>query len=301
MKRVVLAGASGLVGKKLFDSLKKDFAITVIGRDANKLRTTFPKASGYVMWNQLAEIENAINSSYGIINLTGAPIVGKRWTPQYKKVLRSSRLGSTQLIINAVSKVRIKPKVLINASAVGYYGTERKGILDEKSSPGKDFLAQLCYEWEMTALKAEKFSVRTVVIRSGIILDRTEGALPKILAPFKFYIGGPIGTGRQKFPWIHIDDEIGIIRHALDNNNITGSINAVAPEIITSRDLSHAIGELLQLPSVIPVPKFALKLLYGEAAQVLTTGTGVSSEKIIDLGYKFKFRTIKDALTNILS
>lgn len=302
MKKVILAGATGLVGKKLFEQLSKNFEVIVIGRESTKLVQEFSKAAGHIEWSEKDGVINSVNNSYGIINLAGAPIVGKKWTHDYKKVLHDSRISTTRLLVDSIAKSKTKPIVFINASAVGYYGTkDQSAPFVETDSPGTDFLAKLCVEWEKEVTLAEKYNVRTVIVRSGIILDKNEGALPKMVMPFKFFVGGPIGNGEQKFPWIHIDDEVGIILFALENKAVKGPINAVAPDSITSSQLSSTIGKVMRRPNLIPVPKIALRILYGESSQIMTTGIGISSEKITRLGYKFKCPTIAKALTEILN
>lgn len=301
-KKVILAGATGLIGKKLYKSLEnKNYTITIITTDKESAKKKFTKAEQILTWDEVENLSQTVSESYAIINLAGASLAGKRWTKKYKEILVESRISTTQKIIDAIKLAPKKPDVLINASAVGYYGTFDKGdFFTENDPPGNDFLAKLCNEWEREANQAQKFGVRTVVIRSGVILDKNEGALPKLLEPFYFYLGGTFGNGNQPFPWIHIDDEVGIILFALENADVKGPVNAVAPQVITNKNLSHQIGKILKKPCFFQIPTPFLKLVIGEASTLLTNGSKVSSEKILNLGYGFKFPTIEKALEDIL-
>lgn len=301
MKKVIVAGASGLIGKTLCKELKKrGYEIGVIARNSKEAKKQIPFANFFAQWEDEKKLEGLINGSCAVINLAGAPIIGKRWSNNYKKVILDSRIKATGKIVETIKHAKIKPKVFINGSAVGYYGIDNKRICDENEKPGDDFLAKVCKAWEDEAIKAEAEKVRVVLIRSAIVLDKSDGALPKMLTPFKFFVGGPIGSGKQFFPWIHIEDEIGIILYSLENEKVHGAINASAPEVVTNKNFAKILGGVLNRPSFLPVPTFALKLLYGEAASTLTTGTQVSSDKIMSLGYLFKYPQLKSALENIL-
>jgi len=300
IKRIVLSG-SGMVGKMLFKELqKRGYEITIVTRDIESVKKSCPNATNYILWDE-TQLDKSIDGAYGVINLAGAPIAGRKWTKEYKNTLTESRIRTTRQIVSSINKSRVKPVVLINASAIGYYGTRNtKKIFDENDNAGSDFLAKLCEAWENEANNAKKSKVRVVTIRSAIILDKIEGSLPKILSPFKYFIGGPIGNGRQPFSWIHIDDEIGVILLALENPKINGAINVSSPQQISNKFFANSIGTILNRPSFLPVPSFVLSLLYGEGAQVLTTGVNVSSKKIEGLGYKFKFGDILTALKDLL-
>ncbi len=301
-KKIVLAGATGLVGKTLCRKLiNMGYEIVILARDIASAKKSVPHAYQIILLSDTASIEKSIDGAYGVINLAGAPIVGKRWTPEYKKILFDSRIETTKTIVTAIKNAKNKPTILINGSAIGFYGMVAATTPYNETSPaGKDFLAQLCMEWEKEATCAEQFGTRVVTIRTAIVLDKHEGALPQMLTPFSFFLGGPIGSGKQPFPWIHIIDEVGIICFALENKSVTGPINAVAPEQVTNIIASQTIGKILHKPSIFPVPPVVLSLMFGEAATVLTTGVYASSEKIIKQGYTFHFPTLTGALTNIL-
>ena len=301
-KKVIIAGATGLVGKTLFHTLrKKGYTIGIVTRDVAEAKHILPDASHYIAWSDRKGLEDAIDGAYGVINLSGAPIVGKRWTEAYKKIILTSRTASTKQIVDSIEKAKTKPKVLINGSAVGYYGTvETADAFTETDKAGSDFLAQVCVAWELEAKLAEQFGTRWVSIRTSIILDKKEGALPQMLKPFFLGVGGPIGSGRQAFPWIHVRDEVGIICFALENEKVKGPINAVSPEILTNKAFATTLGQVLHKPSFVHLPPFILKLAFGEAAVVITTGTKISAQKIIDGGYKFVYPHLQPALENIL-
>lgn len=301
-KKVVIAGATGLIGKTLCNELqRRNYSLVVVTRDVIAAQKALLDVSQFATWNDTGAFERAIDGAYGVINLAGAPIVGKRWTEKYKKVLLDSRITTTKSIIAAIKKAEQKPKVLINGSAVGYYGYVPKETgYDETSPPGSDFIAQICVAWEKEASKAKTYGTRVVCVRTGIVLDKNAGALPRMLTPFYYYLGGPIGSGKQWFPWIHVQDEIGIICFALENEKVSGPVNSVSPDAVTNREFSSMVGKVLHKPSILPVPTFVLKLMFGEAAVVITTGVKVSSQKIIQLGYKFHYPKLQEALESIL-
>lgn len=298
-KKIVIAGGSGIVGKALTRTcLKKGYTVTVIGRKLPKQKDTRVTT---VTWDDPDTLLSVCEGAYGIINLAGAPIIGKRWTEAYKNQILESRLQATRTLVNTMKKLTQKPNVFISGSAIGYYGIYPAATpYSEEANPGTDFLAKVCKKWEEVALQAAEAGVRTVCIRIAIILS-SDGALPRIVTPFRYLVGGPIGTGKQYFPWIHLEDEVGCILFAVENTAVTGPINAVAPELVTNQDVAKAIGKVLHKPALIPVPPFALQLFFGEAAQVLTNGVAVSAKKILDLGYTYNYPTLDKALSSLLS
>jgi uncharacterized protein len=301
-KKIVVAGATGLVGKTLCHELiTRGYELIVVTRDIASAKLAILEASKYIDWSDTKDLEDAVGEAYGIINLAGSPIVGKRWTEDYKKILLDSRTTTTKHIVEAIKKATIKPQVLINGSAVGYYGIIPDATArNETASPGSDFLAKICVAWEKEAIEAEQFGTRVVCIRTAIVLDKNEGALPRMLTPFYYSVGGPIGSGKQWFPWVHVKDEVGIICFALENDNVKGAINSVSPDVVTNKTFAAIIGKVLNKPSFIPVPSFVLKLMFGEAAVVITTGIKISAQKITDLGYTFQYPKLQQALESIL-
>ena len=267
--RVAIAGASGLIGTELSNALQAR------GDEVVKLPRGSADLSG-------ADV---------VVNLAGASVGGKRWSPEYKKEILESRVLTTRRLVEA------KPRVLINASAVGYYGGRGDEVLDENSSAGADFLAGVVVEWEKEAAKA---SGRVVMLRTGIVLSRQGGALQQMLPPFKAFVGGPIGSGRQWFPWIHIADEVGAILWAIDRSELSGPVNLVAPGIVTMKDFASALGRALHRPSLFPVPAGPLKLLLGKFADVLLEGQRAVPRKLLDCGFRFAFPDVGPALFDVL-
>jgi uncharacterized protein (TIGR01777 family) len=227
--------------------------------------------------------------------------MAKRWTGSYKAEILSSRQNSTHALVRAIGSLDKKPEVFICASAIGYYGTEKNDeTFTEKSPSGSDFLAAVCKVWEKEASIVENYGVRRVSLRTGIVLDPSGGALAKMITPFRYFAGGPLGQGKQGFPWIHIDDVTSIILLALDNKSIKGPVNLVAPEKISMNEFSSTLGNLLNRPSWLKVPAPLLKIIVGEGEETITKTPFVKSEVLDNSNYKFKFESSYQALKNIL-
>jgi uncharacterized protein (TIGR01777 family) len=234
-----------------------------------------------------------------VVNLAGEPIAGKRWSKEQKEKLRSSRIDATRAIVRAIAKANAKPKVLLNASAVGYYGAHGEETVTESTPAGSDFLSRLCADWEAEALKAEAQGVRVCRIRTGIVLGKGQGALAKMVPPFKMFVGGPLGSGQQYMPWIHIEDEIGLLLFLIENESARGPFNATAPNPVTMEEFARALGEVLDRPSWVSVPPSALALLTGEMADMLLTGQRAVPDAATKLGYTFKYSNIGAALQSL--
>lgn len=245
------------------------------------------------------EWERAIDGADAIINLAGEPIAGKRWTTEQKKTLRSSRIDGTKALVDAIAKAQVKPKLMISSSAVGYYGPHGDEPLHEDSKPGDDFLARLCVDWEAEAQKAESLGVRVCLVRTGIVLAKGQGALNKMVPPFKMFIGGPLGSGRQWMPWIHIEDEVGLIQFLVDNESARGAFNGTAPNPVTMEEFSKTLGAALNRPSWARVPPSVLALMVGEMAEMLLNGQRAIPEAAIKLGFKFKYPNLKLAVESL--
>lgn len=302
-KRVIVTGATGMIGKALCRRLmERGHQVVVFSRDPPAARRTLPGAADYVAW-QPAESgpwAGAIDGAHGVIHLAGASIAGRRWNEEYKREIRDSRVIGTRGLVNAMALAATKPQVFVSGSAVGYYGFRDDTPLDESATPGSDFLAQVCQAWEREALKAEALGIRTVVVRTGVVLDKDEGALAALLPPFRMFVGGPILPGTQWFSWVHLDDEVGILLLALEDEHVRGPINATAPAPETNRAFSATLGKVLGRPSLMPVPGFALRLLVGEFGETLTTGQRVIPKKAQELGYRFQYLTTEQALRQVL-
>ena len=298
--KIIVAGGTGFIGSALVSELrnKGNEIILLSRRDGsgpdNLLR--------YVKWDgrTLGPWADLMATADAVINLAGEPIVNKRWTPEQKKIIVSSRLDATRAIVKAMEKAKTKPRVLINASAVGYYGNVPKGDVTEAHPVGEGFLADTCHQWESESIEAEKMNVRTVLLRLGIVLEKGGGVLSKLIPPFQMFAGGHLGNGRQWFPWIHRVDVVAIILFALNNSAISGPINATAPNPVTMREFCYELGKVLKRPAWAPVPSFALKLMLGEMSSVLLGGQKAIPQKLLKNNYSFKLAKLENALKSSL-
>jgi hypothetical protein len=301
-RRVVVSGATGLIGKKLCEQLTlKGYELVVLSRNPEKARKVVPGAA--VAWEPSAEPgawASVIDGAYGVVHLAGAPVFGPRWTEKYKQEIRDSRVLGTRGLVAAMRAAEKKPAVFVCGSAIGYYGFRGDEELDESGAPGDDFLAQVTVEWEQAGAQAEQEGIRTVLLRTGAVLDVSEGALPTMLPAFQLFMGGPILPGTQWFSWVHIDDEVGLIMLALEDERARGPLNATAPTPQTNRDFSATLGKVIGRPSWLPVPKFALIALLGEVGNMVAEGQRVIPRKALDLGYKFRYTTSEEALRQLL-
>ena len=258
-KKITITGATGLIGTELCHALiSRGDEVTVFTRDVESTKNSLGTAMNYVKWDYKKPIEwqDSLKDQDAVIHLAGANLFGKRWTEKYKKVILESREVSTKNLVSALKNSQSKVKVLISSSGVGYYGSRNNEILTEKSNLGNDFLANVCDFWEREAEKASAYGIRTAMLRQGIVLSDKGGALAKFLPPFKFFIGGALGNGRQWFPWIHIDDLIAIYLFILDNAEISGPVNVVSPEAVRMNEFAKTLGRILRQPSIFNVPEF---------------------------------------------
>jgi uncharacterized protein (TIGR01777 family) len=292
--RIVVGGANGLIGRQLVSALQqRGDQVTALVRRKQEI----PGAT-VVEWDGRGEgpWRGAIDGADAVVNLAGAGVADHRWTPDFKRAILESRTQSTGAIVAAIGAAARKPRVLVNASAVGYYGGRGEETLDESASPGVDFLAGVCKAWEDEARKAD---IRTVLLRTGVVLTRQGGALGKMLPPFKAFVGGPIGDGRQWMPWIHIDDEVAAILWAIDREDVKGPLNLVAPAPVPMSEFARTLGQVLHRPSWAPVPAAALKLLLGEIAEVLVEGQRAVPAALRKSGFVFRFSQLREALEDL--
>ena len=232
----------------------------------------------------------------GVVHLAGETL-NQRWTTETKRRIMESRQAGTHNLVQAIAALESKPDVLISQSAIGYYGDRGEAIVDESAGPGEDFGAQVCVEWERAAHEADELPLRLVILRSGLVLDPGGGLLKQMGTPFKLGVGGPVAGGEQYMSWIHVEDEVGIVLWALDNETVSGTLNATAPEPATNRELSKALGRALRRPAVIPVPGFAMDLMFGrELAETVKGGQRVIPRRAQDLGYRFQYPALDRAL-----
>ena len=304
--KIAITGATGFVGSRLVERLSASgHQILVLTRNLAAAQKVFPKSAfpnlEIVAYTPTASgaWQEAIALCDGVVNLAGEPIAEKRWTPQQKQEILNSRKLGTQKIVEAIALANPKPKVLVNASAIGYYGTSETATFDETSPPGKDFLAEVCQAWEAEAQKVTQAGVRLVILRLGIVLGQG-GAIAKMIAPFKVFAGGPLGTGRQWFSWIYLDDLVNLIIQALTKPEIEGVFNATAPNPVRMSELAQTMGEIMQRPSWLPVPSFALETLLGEGAMVVLEGQQVLPQRTQASGFNYQYSTVKQALKEIV-
>lgn len=302
--RIVIAGGTGFVGRTLCASLwSKGHRVTLLTRNTVMAERLFGARVQVVGWTGQGpgEWERSLESADAVVNLAGTPISDGRWTDARKRMLTESRLLATRALVGAMAHSSRKPHVLINASGVGYYGACDDRLLDETAPHGRGFLADLSVAWEEEALRASPFGVRVVLLRTGMVLEADGGALPKMLLPFRLFVGGPILPGTQWVSWIHRGDHIGLIQWVLATPTVSGPLNAVAPGAVTMRDFCEVLGRVLHRPSWLPVPGFALHAALGELGTLMTTGQRVIPTKALSGGYVFHYPTLEPAFRAIFS
>jgi uncharacterized protein (TIGR01777 family) len=298
--RVALTGATGLIGSALLAALKdRDDEVTVLSRDPERASGRLGGGVQAVCWDPQSEPAPAaaLAGHDAVVHLAGEPIA-QRWTERVKRAIRDSRVTGTRNLVEGLSALaaNARPSVLLSSSAIGYYGAHSAEPIDEEAPAGADFLAQVCAAWEAQAVAVEALEMRSVQVRTGVVLDRRGGALEKMLPPFRLGIGGPVAGGRQYVAWIHRDDLVGMLLAALDDTRWSGPINATAPEPVSNRELSRALGRVLHRPALLPVPGVALRTLYGEMAEIVTTGVRAVPARALMLGYRFKYPRLEEAL-----
>ncbi|MDX2255423.1 MAG: TIGR01777 family oxidoreductase [Pseudanabaenaceae cyanobacterium bins.39] len=305
--KIVITGATGFVGVRLVERLQAiGDRITILARQPQRAKLLFPSQQfpnveviAYNPW-ELGDWAEVISGCDAVVNLAGEPLAGVRWTEQRKQEIRDSRVLTTKVLVEAIAKASVKPQVMISASAIGYYGTSLDKSFDESSEGGNDFLANICKEWEAAADLVTGLGVRLVKLRTGIVLGMG-GAIAKMLPIFQLGGGGKIGTGKQWFSWIHRDDLVELIILAIGNAQITGALNATAPNPVTNERFTIALAKAVKRPAFLPVPAAALILVFGEGATVLLDGQKVLPQAAQNYQFKFQYPEIDAALAQILS
>lgn len=289
--RYLITGGSGFIGTALCRALAETGAeLTVLTRDPARARPRLPE--GVRLVTDLARAGGADVA----INLAGENLAQGRWSEARKRLLRDSRIATTRALCAWIERQSPRPRVLVSASAIGYYGARGDEPLDENAAPGEDYAARLCRDWEAEALRAEPFGLRVCRLRLGVVLDRDGGALARMLPAFRWGLGGPIASGRQWLSWIHRSDVVALIRWCVDRPTARGAYNATAPHPVTNAEFARALGRALQRPAFLRMPATALKLLLGEMAQLLITGQRVLPARLLAEGFAFSFPELSDAL-----
>ena len=306
--RVIITGGTGLIGAALAQSLAKDgHEVIVLSRNPgshslpNGVRAEKWDGKTAVSWSHLADGADAIVNLAGE-NLAGSGLLPSRWTAERKQRIRQSRLDAGQAVVEAVTAVTNKPRVVIQASGVDYYGALADEVVTETSPPGKDgFLANVTIDWEAATAAVTAQGVRQVVIRSGVVFSRDGGPFKTLIFPFKLFAGGPLGNGRQWLSWIHLEDEVRAIRFLLEQETAVGAYNLCAPQPLTYRDMAKVVGKVMKRPSFVPAPAFALRLLLGEVADVVLNGRRALPSRLEEAGFTFRYPDAETAVQNLLN
>jgi len=296
--KILISGASGLVGKHLIPTLKAK------GHEVYKLVRKTPKSSDEIQWDAekgFSETEQAKLKNFdAVVHLAGDNVASENWSDEKKRKIRDSRVIGTRVLVDALKQTQNPPRIFVAASAVGFYGNRKSEVLTEDSSAGKGFLTDVCTAWEDEIEKAEAFA-RVVYLRIGVVLAENGGALEKMLTPFKLGVGGTIGSGKQWMSWIALDDLIKIVHFALENENLRGAVNTVAPNPATNEEFTKTLGKVLHRPTVLPIPEFAIKLMFGEMGKtLLLEGARVLPKKLQDAGFEFQFSNLEAAMKHVL-
>lgn len=302
--KILITGGTGLIGKALCTEFVADgHDVTVLSRNPEKAQGKMPSGTKLEQWDSKTANGwgHLADGADAIINLAGAGIADGRWTASRKEVIYQSRLDAGKAVVEAVEAAKNKPSVVLQASAVGYYGVDNgNNMLTESSGPGSDYLAQVCFDWEASTSALDKMGIRRPILRTGIVLSNDGGAWPKIKLPFLMVIaGGPLGSGKQWYPWIHIDDEVRAIKFLLENEQANGAFNLSAPNPVTNKELAQTTGRVMGRPSLMPAPEFAMKAVLGEMATVVLDGQRAVPQKLEEMGFEFEYAYAEDAIREL--
>ena len=302
--KIILAGGTGFIGKPLTKNLLDcGHHVVLLTRQTHPDPESENPRFQFQIWDAKnpGPWQKSLGGADAVINLAGEGIAAKRWSTNQKKKILDSRIDATRALVEAIRHMSPRPKVLLNASAVGYYGNVPEGIMTEKSPCGAGFLAEVCHLWEKETLAAESAGLRVIRLRTGIVPEKEAGALSKMLFPFQFGLGGPLGSGTQWMSWIHRKDLIRIFLFLLENPGISGAVNAAAPHPVRMKEFAEALGKILRRPALLPVPALALRILLGELSSMLLKGQKVLPEKLLNHGFDFKYPDLEPALRAILN
>jgi len=300
--KIAIVGGSGFIGRNLAKALHRAGEEVIIFSRKNSLPQELMGLANIHLVSTSKPSAKDLEGVDALVNLAGESVVGEKWSDKRKEALRTSRVDFTRSIVEELAKVKVKPKVFLQGSAIGFYGMHETGkpVFSEDAKPGEDFLAKLCVDWEEEANRMKEFGVRTVLIRTGIVLSPESGAMQQMLLPFKMFVGGPLGNGKQYMSWIHLADMIGAIQFLLANPKAEGAFNFTAPNPCSNEEFSTVLGKVMGRPSFMRVPSFPLIALYGEGAEVILKGQNVIPTKLTALNYQFQFPELKPALEDLL-
>ena len=297
--RVAVTGATGTIGSAVVRALaERGDQVVALSRDPDRARELLGDGVEAHAWAKPSSEPApaaALSGCDAVVHLLGEP-VDQRWSDEAKKAIRDSRVLGTRYLVAGIRDADPRPRVLVSQSATGWYGARGDEALDETEPAAEDFLAEVVESWEREARAAEEHGLRVALTRTGVVLTDSGGALARMLTPFKLGVGGPVAGGDQYVPWIHMDDVVGAIACALEDDRVSGPVNVTAPEPVTNRELSKALGRVLRRPALMPVPGLAVKLLYGEMSSIVTTGARVVPARLAELGYRFRRPDLEDAL-----
>lgn len=302
MKKILITGATGLIGRELCKTLSsRGDELTIFSTNVERAKAILPFAKEVIAWKDYEkDYSTYFEGKDAAIHLAGANVAGKRWTRNYKNEIYDSRIRTTKNLVSSIELCQNKPEVFISASAIGFYGDCENSVLTEANSNGKDFLSNVCVDWEKASGQLETFNVRRVIVRTGIVLSANDGALKKMLPPFRFYLGGPLGSGRQWFSWIHLADIVSLYLFLIDNQKLKGIFNAVSPQPVQMKTFANTLGKVLHKPSIFSVPKFVLRMVMGESASAILASQKVLPEALLQAGFKFKYENLEAALIDLL-
>ena len=298
--KILISGASGLIGTHLIPTLEAK------GHEIFKLVRKTPRDANEIRWDSQTgfsdEDQKRLEDFDAVIHLAGDNVGSENWSAEKKRQIRESRTTGTRVLVEALKKTARPPRIFVSASATGFYGNRGDEELTEESPKGEGFLPDVCEEWEREARRAADFGARVALLRTGVVLTKDGGALEKMLTPFKFGVGGTVGSGKQYMSWIALDDTIGVYLFALENEAVSGAVNTTAPQPVTNAEFTETFGRVLNRPTVLPIPEFAIKLLFGEMGErLLLEGNRVLPKKLQDFGFEFKYPELEGALKQSLA